>query len=405
MNSLRARVALAAVAATAVALLLVGVVVVATFVRDQRRDLDGALQRRAAAVQGDDTPAAFRDHAGPGTGPGTVAEGGRRWHTFTREGPDGETVRVVADLGPMRDEGRLLARRLFVVGLGALAVVGAGSWALSGLALRPLRRLQSTAGRVASTRDLDTRLPERDAPTEVAALAGSLNAMLGRLQRSADRTEAALEATRRFAADAGHELRTPLTSMRANLEVLRRIDEVPPDQRSQVLDDVLREQARLVALLDALQALARGDSSSIRREPLDLADVVDAAVVAAAARHPEVALGFDDPGAVPVTGWAEGLRLAVDNLLENAARHGGTRVVVTLARRDGGAVLTVDDDGPGIPPEDRRRVFERFARGRTGAPGSGLGLALVAQQAALHGGTVEIGEAPLGGARLVLTVA
>jgi two-component system sensor histidine kinase PrrB len=105
--------------------------------------------------------------------------------------------------------------------------------------------------------------------------------------------------------------------------------------------------------------------------------------------------------AAELQGWPDGLRLIVDNLLANAAVHGGRRVEVDVRRDDGALVLLVDDDGPGIAPVERERVLERFARGEgTRAPGSGLGLALVAQQAALHGGGVRIGDAPLGGARV-----
>jgi two-component system sensor histidine kinase PrrB len=105
-----------------------------------------------------------------------------------------------------------------------------------------------------------------------------------------------------------------------------------------------------------------------------------------------------------VTGWPDGLRLLVDNLIENAVRHGGSLAEVGLRRdRQGGLLLTVDDDGPGIPEGDRARVFERFARGeQSTSPGSGLGLALVAQQAQLHGGDVAVGDSPAGGARFTV---
>lgn len=458
MRSLQGRVALAAVAATAMALLLVGVVVVATFLRDQRSALDEDLRRRAEAavgaadgsgsgsgpVSGGGSDAhgpfarRFEDgrvvapgglppgFPGPqGRGPGSARTREGLWRTYVAEGADGATVQVAAEVSESRRAGRALARRLFVVGLGALGLVGAASWTLSGLALRPLGRLRTTAERVASTRDLDTRLPD-EGPEEVAALAGSLNAMLGRLQTSADRTEAALEANRRFAADAGHELRTPLTSLTANLDVLAGAGAgaggggvagpgagvgvgsdrgLQPEERARAVADARRETARLVTLLDALQALARGDSSSIRIEPLDVADVVDRAVAAVRSRHPDSTIQFADPGEVPLEGWAEGLRLAVENLLENAARHGGPTVVVTVAATGAGAEVVVDDDGSGIPAADRGRVFERFARGATAAPGSGLGLALVAQQAALHGGAARVDDGPLGGARVTLSLA
>jgi two-component system sensor histidine kinase PrrB len=244
----------------------------------------------------------------------------------------------------------------------------------------------SSAASVSTTRDLTTRV-DTAGPAEVHDVAESLNAMLARLETSV----AAIE---RFTADAGHELRTPLTSLRANLSVLGH----GPDER--VLMDLERDVARLAALLDGLQALARGDAGAAEREPVDVGEVADAALVDARRRHPAVDFALGD-GELVVHGDASGIRAALDNLLENAARHGANTVRVGIA----GDRVTVDDDGPGIPASERERVFERFARGsRTSAPGSGLGLAIVAQQAALHGGEAHIEDSPLGGARVVVTM-
>lgn len=389
MNSLRARVAVAAVVATALAFVLSVVAVVGTFVWELRGQAPWARPGADALVEvhGDAT-ATPRD--------GDVAAGQRRrsaagdgaW--FDGEGPP-EFI-------------RRLARRLVAVNLGVLALVGAAGLALGGLALRPLAVLRAGAERVASTRDLATRLPQGDGPEEVDALAGSLNAMLARLQRSTAQTEATLAASRQFAADAGHELRTPLTSVRANLDVLARSPSLSADER-RIMTDILREQQRLLDLLDGLQRLARGDAApAVPRERLDLGDIVDASVTTARARHPRATITFAGPAEVPIDGWSDGLRLVIDNLLDNALRHGRPdgRVAVSLAVDGGVARLTVDDDGPGIPPGDRARVFERFARGPTDAPGSGLGLALVAQQAAAHGGGAVIDSSPQGGARIVV---
>jgi signal transduction histidine kinase len=225
--------------------------------------------------------------------------------------------------------------------------------------------------------------------------------MLIRLERSAGATEAALSATRRFASDVGHEIRTPLTSIRANVDALRRNPGMTEAERQVILEDIAAEQDELVALLDALQALARGDAAAaVPRERLDLAEVVDAAVAKARRRHPDATVELDAPGGgISLVGWADGLRLLADNLLENAVRHGGRRVRAILRRTSGDAVLGVEDDGPGVPPQERDQIFERFSRGSgAAASGSGLGLALVAQQAALHGGNVEVGDSPLGGA-------
>jgi signal transduction histidine kinase len=382
VKSLRARVAVAAVVATALAFVLSIAVVIGAFVLEFR---GRGLWHDPAAVSAGE--------------PASDAPAAEEWRPFWEE--------QMADGGPPAFVGRL-ARRLILVNLGVLAVVGAVGLLLGGLALRPLATLQTAAERVASTRDLATRLPEGDGPEEVDALAGSLNAMLERLQRSTAQIEATLEASRQFAADAGHELRTPLTSMRANLDVLARSTNLSDDER-RIMADVTREQHRLLALLDGLQRLARGDAAgAVPKERLDLADIVDAAVTNAATRHPDAAITFDGPDDVPIAGWSDGLRLLIDNLLDNAVRHGrpDTRIAVTLDLRDGNARLVVDDDGPGVPAGERRKVFERFVRGSgTSAPGSGLGLALVAQQAAVHGGGARIDDSPLGGTRVVVDLA
>jgi signal transduction histidine kinase len=182
---------------------------------------------------------------------------------------------------------------------------------------------------------------------------------------------------------------------------------MPAEQRGALAREALGEQRRLVELLDSLQALARGDAAPLERADVDLAELVDASAGVVAARHPAVSVAADAPDEpVPYRGWEPGLRIMVDNLLENAARHGRPDGTVRIALRPAagrhGPAIDVDDDGPGIPAAERERVFEPFRRvnGSSAGTGSGLGLALVAQQARLHGASVTVGDSPLGGARL-----
>src|SRR6185436_6092110 len=162
----------------------------------------------------------------------------------------------------------------------------------------------------------DRRVVDDRGPGELRSVARSFNAMLARLGRSAEDRERALAATRRFAADAGHELRTPLTSVQATLSALRRHPDLDAARRGELLDDALVQQRRLVDLLDGLQALARGDAGPIAHAPVDLAELVDEVVTAAASRHPEVTVAAVLPeSAVVVDGWEPGLRLVVENLV------------------------------------------------------------------------------------------
>jgi two-component system sensor histidine kinase PrrB len=201
--------------------------------------------------------------------------------------------------------------------------------------------------------------------------------------------------------------------MRANLDVLIANPELAPAERARILDDVLAQQQRLTDVLGGLEALARGEVAAGRpRERVDLGELVDEAVATLRQRHPATEVRVRDPGSeLELEGWPEGLRLLLGNLLENAALHGAggdgrACVEVTLERAGGGLRLLVDDAGPGIAEAERDRVLVRFERGTdTTTPGSGLGLAIVELQARLHGGGVRLAGSPLGGTRVVVTLA
>ncbi len=337
----------------------------------------------------------------------TLAADGKRYRVYTTSLKGlGSLARLEVATRVERIERRQreLDRNLELLGGLALLVAAAGTFLFANLLLAPLRRLRRLTAGIEGDEDLDRRIPADEGPGELRALAASFDAMLTRLARSSADRERALAATRRFAADVGHELRTPLTSVQANLSTLRRHPEIPAERRAELLDDALGEQRRLVALLDGLQALARGDAAPLEHTRVDLGELLDQTLEATAARHPQTQWQAELPeGVVELEGWAPGLRLVLDNLVENAARHGHAAgaVRVALDREAGAWELTVEDDGPGVPQADRERVFEPFARvDGTTVAGSGLGLALVAQQAGHHGARVTLDASPgLGGAR------
>jgi signal transduction histidine kinase len=346
----------------------------------------------------------------PRDGLHTFVAGGERYRSYTirLEALGGlARLEVTRRLGPTERKLSALNRRLLGFGAAALLIAAIGVWFAADLLLRPLRRLRRATAQIAGTEDLDRRVAGDDGPGELRSLAASFNEMLARLGRSAADRERALAATRRFTADAGHELRTPLTSVQANLSALSRHPGMSDEQRAEMVADALSENRRLVDLLDGLQALARGDSTAFERSDVDFADLVGVALAAVRARYPAVTWSCalpDEP--VIVRGWEPGLRILVDNLLVNAARHGGGTVAVLVSAGAPGAALCVDDDGAGVAVGERERIFEPFVRadGVT-APGSGLGLALVSQQVRAHGAQIEVGDAPLGGARFVVRFA
>jgi signal transduction histidine kinase len=346
------------------------------------------------------------DRRRPRDGLHTFSAGGERYRSYAlsldRKYPEGlAQLEVTTALRALERRQSELDARLLKFGAVALALAGLGAWFAANLVLRPLSRLRAATSNIASTEDLDRRVPGDDGPAELRSLAASFNDMLARLGRSAADRERALAATRRFAADAGHELRTPLTSVQATLSALHRHPDVAPQQRAELLRDALGEQRRLVDLLDGLQALARGDAPALERTEVDFTDLVASTVDVAAGRHPEIAWSSDLPEeTVSIRGWEPGLRILVDNLLENAARHGQGDGAVHVRVDPAGPVLVVDDDGPGVADGERERIFEPFVRAPgTTAPGSGLGLALVSQQVRAHGAEISVERSPMGGAR------
>ncbi|HTH88790.1 HAMP domain-containing sensor histidine kinase [Mycobacterium sp.] len=290
------------------------------------------------------------------------------------------------------------------VGVVTVLIAAGLGWLLAGPAIRPLRRLTEHTKRLGKDSE---GMPEVRGVREAEDLSEAMSAMLSRLAAAQRATTNSLQAARDFAANAAHELRTPLTAMRADLDTLR-IHDLPAEERAEVVQDLSRAQRRVEAIITALGQLASGQLAQAEdRELIDLTDMLDRV----ARENMRTAVGVeieveaaDDLGAV--WGWPGGLRLAVDNLVRNAVTHGqATRIMLAASRYDHTLTIVVDDNGRGLPEQERQTVLGRFSRGSNAAPGgSGLGLALVAQQAALHGGRIELSDGPLGGLRATLTI-
>jgi len=272
-------------------------------------------------------------------------------------------------------------------------------------AMRPVAELSDAAREIERTRDPSLRLPHPEAEDEVAELARTLEGMLGALDDARGDTLAMLDRQREFVADASHELRTPLTSVLANLEILT--EELDGDQ-AETAEAALRSTRRMRRLVGDLLLLARADAK--RAQPFRQTDLGEVLLEAAAELGPMADQHKLSISAEPalVTGVRDDLHRLALNLLENAVRHTppGTQVRASTGIEGGHALMTVEDDGPGIPREIEHRVFERFVRsGRDGARGSGLGLAIVRAVAESHGGTVELEQAQDGaGTRFVIRI-
>ncbi|MFC5906557.1 sensor histidine kinase [Streptacidiphilus monticola] len=308
---------------------------------------------------------------------------------------------LFAPASVVRGQTAAVRRRMLLAALLAVPVSGALAWVAAEGAARPLRRLQQRTSGL-DPRTGGTRLDHRPSGVaEVDDLAATLQTALTRYDEQARRTEEALATARTFASAASHELRTPLMSMRTDLDVLGAHPGLDAGERAQIVSELQDEHARVVALLTALQQLARGDlveSEDFR--DVELTELVDTAVLALRRRLPEARVELRAAAGLRVRGWEPGLRIAVENLLANAAVHGcrpGEPLFceVELGADGNQARLVVQDAGPGVPEAEREAVFERFRR-RPGSPGSGLGLTLVAQQAALHRGSVRIAPSARG---------
>jgi len=284
-----------------------------------------------------------------------------------------------------------------------MLVAGMGARAIVGRTLGSVERMRSTvasigidgaAGNAGSPAGARVALPE--ARDEIRELGATMNAMLDRLDASAS-------AQRRFIADAGHELRSPITTIAGAVEIAR--DD--PEEWRELSPLVESETRRLRDLVEDLMTLTRGDAgATVRRSPVALADLARAELDRVAATSPRLVVE-SSLEEVAISGDPDALTTVLRNVLDNASRHASGRVRARLASEHGVAVITIDDDGHGIPPEDRGRVFDRFVRldesRARDSGGSGLGLSIARDLVTRHGGTIAAEAAPdLGGARIRL---
>jgi two-component system, OmpR family, sensor histidine kinase MprB len=429
---LRRRLALVAAAAVGVAILAVAIVSYVVVRGQLRSEVDDALKAQELRVEaigpralGGDLPGIPVGSGGPAPYSQVVASDGTVAHTGNTALPVDSSIRAIAagkadvtledihvsgthlrmlafslpggaiqlarPLGPVDHVlGQLRLILLLLCG-GGIALAAALGRLAARRVLAPLAEVAKTAQRIGETDDLSHRIEIR-ADDEVGQLARRFNDMLEHLERSRAALDESVRAQRQLVADASHELRTPVTSLRTNIEVLLAGGELSDDDRHRLLTDVVEQSEELSALVGDLIELGRGDLPSGTAEDVRLDRVVEEAT--ARARRNAPGIDFETTlQPVIVDGVPERLGRAINNLLDNAARHsppGGTVEVVA----DAGGVL-VRDHGPGVDPEDLPHVFDRFFRGANsrGRQGSGLGLAIVRQVAEQHGGSVSAANA------------
>jgi two-component system, OmpR family, sensor histidine kinase MprB len=437
--SFRARLALVAATAVALAVLLASAVVYIVVRDELRGTVDDALRDRAAeisrfplrAIQEGDRPVL----EGPGLGgaPGyiqvvqadgttirppdervelpisnhvlAVANGNGRpffsdthvsdvhLRVFTIPGSSGFAVQIARPLTEVDQSLDRIRFYLILIALGGIAVAATLGLAVTRAAVAPVRRLTEASERVTETGDLSERI-ESQGQDELSRLASSFNTMLAALEQST-------QAQRQLVADASHELRTPLTSLRTNIEVLAGNRRLPAGERERLLHDVVEQLGEMTTLVAELIELARGDQPLAEPEDVRLDLIAADAVDRARRNRPNVTFTTIFAESL-VHGDRATIERAVGNLLDNAAKWSPADGEVEVHVHDGEVI--VRDHGPGIDDEDLPLVFDRFYRARSarGMSGSGLGLAIVRQVAEAHGGSVFAERAEGGGTRMTL---
>ncbi|MFG1912222.1 sensor histidine kinase [Kribbella sp. NPDC048928] len=309
------------------------------------------------------------------------------------------TVVVASSVQTQRQTVATVTKYL-IIGLPVLLiVVGIAGWLMIGQALRPVERIRTRVQGI-GTRDLTERVPVPETRDELARLAVTMNEMLDRLETG--------QATQRaFVADASHELRSPLATLTAALEVIE------ADTTGRAWRDLRQvmgtETDRMRQLVEDLLLLAKADDTGIRmrQTDVDLDDLVEAEVKRLRSSKPELTVD-SDVHPVRVIGDPARLSQVLRNLVDNAARAAHTTVRLTTAEQDGSAIITVSDDGDGIPEADRQRVFERFVRLDTSrsraSGGSGLGLSIAREITRAHHGTITLTPTPTGGTTATVTL-
>jgi signal transduction histidine kinase len=339
----------------------------------------------------------------------TLAQGGDRWRVYTEPvahpGGDSGWLQVAQELEPIESSlASLRAQALLALPL-ALLLAGLGGYFLAGRALRPIDEISRTV-QVINAGDMERRVDYQGPADEVGQLALTINHMLNRLQ-------AAFERERRFTADAAHELRTPLTALKGRLEVTLSQPR-PAAEYRQTLVEMGGQIERLIRLSYDLLLMARLESQApaFRPERIELAELLAAVTeqVAPLAQARQITLLCQAPPGLAVAGNLELLIRLLLNLLDNGLKHAplGGRVVIAAAAQANGVRLTVEDNGPGIPVERQRRLFERFYRLEddrsrpADGGGAGLGLAIAQEIARAHGGDIQVESQPGQGALFIV---
>ncbi len=292
-----------------------------------------------------------------------------------------------------------LRTRLIIAGSGVLVLAFVGGWILAGVTLRPIKRLTQMAATIGAERDFDRRVNYNGPKDELGRLATTINGMLAELQVSYQQVEQALQAQRRFVADASHELRTPLTTIRGNLALLSREPPISYEDRVAVLTDIISECERLSRLVNQLLVLARADAGqALRSEQLPVGQMVEEVCRQARLLSPTKAIECSGVDGLQAIGNPDALKQVLLILLDNAVKYtpATSKINVNYLSTNGQIRIVVADNGPGIEPSALPHIFDRFYRTDNARAGDGTGLGLAIAKALIDGqhGTISAASEP-----------
>jgi len=316
------------------------------------------------------------------------------------DGPDGQleivqAARSLADLDHLQNT---LLRNLLIAGGIVVAAASGIGWFFSGFVLRPITRITHTAQEIGSEQDFARRVDYDGPRDEVGQLVATFNTMLGQLQGAYSRVEQALQIRRRFVADVSHELRTPLTTIRGNIELLRRVPPIAAEDQSTVINDTAHETDRLIRLVNDLLMLEHSDGvQRLRAEAVPIKPLLEALCQQVGRLAPDRVISCTEVEDVAALGDPDALRQVLLILLDNALTHTAGDVRVSAAASQGeSTVISIHDQGPGIPADAMSNVFERFYRGKEARskPGTGLGLSIAKALVEAQKGTLSVGSSP-----------
>jgi two-component system, OmpR family, sensor kinase len=319
------------------------------------------------------------------------------YNTKITDGWRGESIVLqVARSLDGRDQSLDALRRILIIGSGVALVVAFGvGWLLSGTALRPINRITQTMQAIGNERDFGRRVTYAGPDDEIGRLATTLNTMLAALQAAYRQEAQALQAQRRFVADASHELRTPLTTIRGNIGLLQRDPPISADDRVAVLHDMVDESERMSRLVNDLLVLARADAGrQLRSDPLAIKPLIEDVCRKVSTLDPDQRVSCDDVDDAVVRGDQDAIKQVLLILLDNALKWTppANEITITAQANERFATIEVRDTGTGIAPDVLPHIFERFYRGdtsRTGG-GAGLGLSIAKTLVEAQGGAIGV---------------